>query len=188
MHVDWTLFARYAAPILGVIVGIVLNRYFEKRPRLVSYMPHSSAVGITPPGGQLTYVYSHSMVVRNAGRKAANNVRLGHNVLPNFSVYPNVPHVVSPLPAGGSEIVFPMLVAGEQVTVTYLYVPPLTWSGVHTYIKSDEGFAQVLIVLPTPQPPPWLRRILWTLIVLGAITVLYAIGEGVVFLVLHLHK
>ena len=139
-------------------------------------------MAVRPPNAQQAQVFTHSVVVRNAGRKAANNVRLGHNVLPDFSVFPAVPYNVAALPGGGSEIVFPSLVPGEQITVTYLYFPPLLWNGVNTYTKSDDGFAQVLNVLPTPQLAPWLQRILWALIILGSITALYAVGQGIAFL------
>src|SRR6266853_872458 len=110
MLIDWTLFARYAAPILTLLLGVALNRWLEKRPKLISFLGHASTVTIRPPGGQPTQVNAHAIVVRNEGKKPATNVRLGHNVLPDFSVYPSVMHDVVTLPDGSKEIVFPSLV------------------------------------------------------------------------------
>ncbi|MCL4822832.1 MAG: hypothetical protein KJZ57_01320 [Anaerolineales bacterium] len=180
---DWTLFARYAAPVLAAVVAAVIARYWDRRPRLVSYLPHASSVRVTPPAGAAFSVHTHSVVVRNTGRQRAVNVRLGHKFLPNFGVYPSVPYEVLDLPAGGSEIVFPDLVPGEQVTVNYLYYPPVVWSDVNSYAKSDEGLAKIVSVLPTPQPPAAVRRIALFLVAVGAITVLFGISQLLVFLV-----
>jgi hypothetical protein len=181
MGLDWTLFSRYAAPILALFAGAALQRFLEKRPKLVIYLAHSSAVTVRPPDGQPTNVHTHSVVVRNAGRKSANNVRIGHQVLPDFSIFPSIKYEVSPLAGGGSEILFPSLVAGEQVTVTYLYFPPLLWSGVNSYTKSDEGFAKALNVLPTPQAPQWLQRVAWFFLTLGIAVALYGLGQALLF-------
>jgi hypothetical protein len=170
MAIDWTLTARWLAPILALFVGAALNRYLERRQKLLVYLAHSNAVAVRPPEGAAFSVHTHSIVVRNAGGKAAVNVRLGHFFLPSFSVFPNVNYEVSQLPDGGSEILFPTLVPGEQVTVAYLYFPPRLWSEVHSYTKSDDGFAREVRVLPTPQPARWLRAIAWCLIALGSLT------------------
>jgi hypothetical protein len=172
MTIDWTLTARWLAPIVALVLGAALNRYLERRPKLIVYLAHSSAVSIRPPEGEPFYVHTHSIVVRNAGSQPAVNVRLGHHVLPSFSVFPNVNYQVSDLPEKGKEILFSTLVPGEQLTVTYLYYPPLLWSGVHSYTKSDAGFAREIKVLPTPQPPRWLRIIAWALIGMGLLTLL----------------
>jgi len=179
---DWTIFARYAAPVIALFVGAGLNRFLERRSKLISYLGHASAVPITPPQGQAFQVHTHSVVVRNGGKHAANNVRLGHHYLPaSFSVYPSVDYRVADLPGGGKEIVFPSLVPGEQVTVAYLYYPPLLFTEINSYTKSDDGFAKIVNLLPTPQWSPWLARLAWALILVGAITVLAGLGQLVVF-------
>lgn len=63
------------------------------------------------------------------------------------------------------------------MTVNYLYYPPVLVGDVHSYVKSDEGFAKIVNVLPTPQPSPWLARTAMLLIMIGAATVVYALGE-----------
>ena len=151
--VDWGAVATIAAPLIALVAGAFLNRAIESRPRLVSYLGHVSAHHLTPAGGTPYDVFTHSLVLRNTGRRPANNVRLAHGTLPNFDVYPDVHYNVQDLPGGGKEIVFPRLTPGEQLTVSYLYFPPVTWDRVNGIIKSDEGFAKVIRVLPTQQYP-----------------------------------
>lgn len=190
MNIDWTLFARYAAPVLALFVGAVLNRFLERKPKLVSYLLHASAISVNPAeAAQPFQVNTHSIVVRNDGSRAATNVRLGHLILPDFSVFPSVTYDVTDLPGGGREIRFPTIVPHEQITVAYLYLPPTLWSHVNSYTKSDEGFARILQVLPTP--PQYSRLFVGTsavLVIIGLITVLAAVGQTFVFLVHHFSK
>jgi hypothetical protein len=67
--------------------------------------------------------------------------------------------------------------------ISYLYGPPVTYVQVNTYVKSDEGFAKVLRVIPTPESPKWLLATTWALVTLGAITALYFL----VLLVRHIY-
>src|SRR6476660_9528033 len=181
MTIDWTLVARFAGPVLGAVVGWVLARFMQRRPKLLSYLAHSAATAVQPPEGPAVNVNTHSIVIRNGGRLAAHNVRIGHYALPNFSVFPSIQYEVHDLPSGGKEIHFPVLVPGEQVTIAYLYFPPLFWHQVHSYTKSDEGFARVFNVLPSPPPPPWLRRLLVALVIVGSATIVYALVEFILW-------
>ncbi|HLF32238.1 MAG TPA: hypothetical protein VI566_14580 [Xanthomonadales bacterium] len=177
MTVDWMIAATIAAPVVALFVGVWVNRRFESRPLLISYFGHVSSFRHTPPGGQLIHVHTHSVVLRNAGRVSATNVRLRHGTLPSFQIWPEVVHRVEDLPAGALEIVIPTLVPGEQVTISYLYFPPLTFDQVNAGIKSDHGFAQAIPVLLQRQYPCWAIRLAAFLIVLGVITVLYVAYE-----------
>jgi len=129
-------------------------------------------------------IHTHAIVVRNTGRETANQVRIGHNVLPdNYQLFPAVPHTIERTEDGIAEIVIPRLVPNEQVTVSYLYVPPLLWSEIHAYTKSDEGFAKALNVLPTPQLHKWLIVLIWSLVFVGVVSVLYLIVDLIKWLV-----
>ncbi|WP_186020351.1 hypothetical protein [Burkholderia gladioli] len=125
------------------------------------------------PGVQ---VHVHSIVVRNTGKKTAFNVRLGHNVgVHNYVLDPQVHHEKKESAAGSWEIVLPALVPGEQVLVSYLYFPPITWHQINAYTKSDEGSARYLNVLPTPQPPRWLVRVFLLFFYIGIIATTFTI-------------
>jgi hypothetical protein len=52
------------------------------------------------------------------------------------------------MPRGRQDIVIPKLIPGEQVTISYLYFPPMTFDQVNDGIKCDQGFAQAIPVLP----------------------------------------
>ncbi len=179
---DWTLFARYAALVVPALITYALGRY-DKRSKLISYLGHASSVRLKPPGQPEFSVNAHSVVVRNAGRKAANNVRLGHYSLPAFSVYPSTEYKINELPDGSFELLIPLLVPGEQITVTYLYYAPQTVANINSYTKSDDGLVRVLTMLPSPQMNPWLARMLWFLIATGGVTLIYAIGQAAAYFV-----
>jgi hypothetical protein len=115
---------------------------------------------------------------KNTGRRAATNVRVSHFVLPDFQVYPPVLYRVEELPNGGHDIVFPSLVSNEQVSISYLYFPPLLWHQIHIGTKSDEGLARTINILPTPQLPRWAQLILLGLIGIGCLSVVYIIVDG----------
>lgn len=125
------------------------------------------------PGVQVNV---HSIVVRNTGKKTAFNVRLGHNVrVHNYVLEPQVQHEKKESPAGPWEIVLPALVPGEQVLVSYLYFPPITWHQINSYTKSDEGSARFLNILPTPQPPRWLMRVSLIFFYIGIVATAYSL-------------
>jgi hypothetical protein len=125
-------------------------------------------------------VHTHSVVMRNAGRLAAHNVRVPHTPTAagvNISVFPPVQYTRNALPGGGHELLFPTIVPTQEITISYLYYPPLLAGQINMPIRSDEGMARVLHVLPTAQIPVWLRFILWVLISVGTISILYFLVE-----------
>ncbi len=181
MAINWTVVATIAAPIIALFVGVILSRAIEDRTRLVTYLGHVSAFSLRDSQGNfmrdaqgnVMQVYTHAVIVRNTGRKPATNVRLGHNILPNFQMYPLVRYEVSDLPDGGKEIVIPTLVPKEQISISYLYNPPTTWNQVNTHIKSDEGFAKVIPVLLAQQFPKWSIRVIYSLLLIGSVALIY---------------
>lgn len=180
MDIDWQIVATIASPIIALFIGALLEHAIGERPRVVAYLGHVSGIHL-PQLNPPTQVNTHSVVIRNAGRKKAHKVRLGHNVLPAYQVFPDTSYEERDLPGGQKEIIFPELIPKKQITVSYLYFPPLTWEQVNTHIESDDGPVKVLNVLPTVQPPKWLRVILWALIGYGVIAVLYTFYELLVW-------
>jgi hypothetical protein len=181
MEVDWGIAVAVAMPLITLFAGAFLNRAIESRPRLVTYLGHVSAHTVPRIGEEPLIINTHSIVLRNAGRRPATNIRLNHPLLPNFTVFPDMQHHVDELPGGGREIVFPTLAPGEQVTVSYLYFPPITWEQINGPVRSDEGLAKVLLVLPTQQYPKWFNRLVFTLMLIGLVSVIYV----VIVIILH---
>jgi hypothetical protein len=184
---NWDLIFRILGPIAGAITGWLLGRWSERRSKLVTYYGHVSAFQARPepaadgqPAPPPFAVHSHSVVIRNAGRRAATNVRVTHQYLPrDYNVSPAVPYTVEQL-EGGVDIVFPQLIPEQQVTISYLYPGHVVWSQITKDVMSDDGYATVLTLLPMPQPPRWATVAAWILMGVGATTVLYlAITLGV---------
>ena len=172
MNIDPDVVAKLAAPTLSLIVGAVIKHYSEARSRVISFIGHVSA--FTMQDEQRTQVHTHSVIVRNAGRKAAHNVHLVHSVLPiHITVYPPVQHTIERNPEGSGDIVLPVLVPKEQVTVSYLYFPPLLWNQINVNTKSDEGFAKIINVIPMPQPNKVVLATVWILMFVGASFLFY---------------
>lgn len=133
--------------------------------------------GVTPPPGQIAQVNTHTIVVKNTGKKTANNVRIGHYVLPpSHQVFPPVSYEVvnAPTPNTAAEIVIPnTLVPDEQVSITYLYFPPVTWDHINSYAKSDECMAKIINIIISEQLNKTVIFLLWSLIFVGASTLIY---------------
>ena len=172
MNLDPDIIAKVAAPTLSLVVGAAIKRYTDARSKVVSFIGHISA--FTLQDETHTIVHTHSVIVRNAGRKAAHNVRLTHGVLPvNFTVYPPVQYTIQRNPEGSGEIVIPVLVAKEQVTVSYRYFPPLLWNQINVNTKSDDGFAKIINVIPMPQPRKAVIAAVGALMFVGASFLFY---------------
>ena len=172
MHIDIDALAKIAGPVLSLVLGALIKHYTEARSKVVSFLGHASSFNLQGP--PTTTIHTHAVVVRNAGRKAASNVRLTHASLPlNVTIYPPVQHSIQRNADGSGDIVFPTLVPKEQVTISYLYFPPLLWNQIHIDTKSDEGFAKILNVIPMPQPNTAVIAGLRVLVFVGASFLFY---------------
>ncbi len=175
MDLTLDIFAKIAAPIITGVFGLLAKFYADAKPKLITYLVHSFAI---PTRNQLfnntpLIIHTHSIVVRNSGKKTANNVRIGHSNLPDFQIYPNLIHEINRRPDNSGEILIPTLVPGEQVTIGYLYYPPLTFQQVNTYCKADETSAKFLNVTPMVPFTPTQAFVFWGLIFIGASSLLY---------------
>jgi hypothetical protein len=179
MTVEWGALATIAAPIIALFVGVWVNRRFESRPVLISHFGHVAAFVSKSATGEPITVHTHTVVLRNAGRRGATNVRLHHRVLPDFNIWPQLAHNVEELPDGSKDIVIPTLVPGEAITVSYLYFPPVTVAEVNAGIKCDQGFAHVVPVLLQRQYPRWASLAAGCLTLFGFVSVVYLLYRAV---------
>lgn len=180
MFINWTIAAPIAGAIFCTVLGALLQRALVRRPKLITYFGHASVFRLASTG---QVIHTHAVIVKNTGGQPAKNVRFGHHYLPaNFEIFPKIPHTVeNQTPGGSGDIVLPVLRPQEQVTISYLYFPPLLYSQIHSGVGSDEGFARPLHVLPTPQYSP---RVLWALrllLAVGAFATTYLIVEAVIW-------
>lgn len=175
MESQWLVIATIAGPIAAVIISAIVVNLLQQRPRLLTWYHYTTTVTLpaTPPATTQTTVNTHAFVVRNEGKLPAHNVSVSHFVLPAYNVYPLVPHRREDLPTGGVALIFPTLAPKEQVTITYLYVPPLVWSGVNAGVRSDDAVAEPIIALTVRKFPQWVYLALGALIYLGVAAATY---------------
>jgi hypothetical protein len=180
MNIDWHLVARIVVPLLAVVFGFLLHRWFESKPKIVSYLGHVSAFRLSD--ANKTQVFSHSIVVYNSGQKPGTNIRIGHAILPNaINIFPTIDYKIVDMPDGSKEIQIPQLVPDEQITISYLYFPPITWDQINKYTKFDEGFAEIIRVFPTPQMQPWKANSLSAILLVGLVSSLYLIVKAFIW-------
>jgi|TARA_B100000315_G_scaffold83731_1_gene76769 hypothetical protein len=172
MKIEWSVVATIAAPIIALFIGAALDSYLRKKSKLIAYFGHIADFRIKKVN--TTAVYTHSLVIRNAGKLAANNVRLGHYAMPpDFHISPAIEHEVKNIPDSGQEILFPKLVPNEQITISYLYFVAIEAGRIHSYLKSDEGFAKVIPVITQQRFPKWVGNLTVILALVGIIALLY---------------
>lgn len=180
-----------AAPLFAIIVQYILKRYDEKGPRVIHYFQHSSATVVSLKEQAPIQVHSHGLIVKNVGDKPARNVKIYNARLDGesyLSIWPDVSFEEVKLPNGGREICVPILVPNEQITLSYLYSPPvMAFQFMHT-VKHDEGFSNAIAVSLTPIPSNiqlWVNRVLTFL---GLSTVIYfAIDFAQMYLHTYVH-
>ena len=182
MTVDWNLVSSIAVPVACLFLGAWVTRRFEKRPEIVSFFGHASSFSIPSESGNGLVVNTHAVVLRNVGKRSAVNVRMTHATLPSVTVFPHTPYRTEDLPGGGVDLVFPTIVPGAQITVSYLYFAPLLVSGVNIGIKHDDGFAKAIPVILQRQLPVWAQRLAVWAAAIGAITVGYGIVKAAFYL------
>ena len=181
--IDWQLLATIATPLIALFVGVWLNRRIEKRPILLTHWGHVSSFRLQVPEGADNYVNTHSVVIRNEGKRSATNVRLSHTILPDFNIWPAVQFTVEQVPNSGRDIVIPQIVPGEQLTISYLYFPPVTYDQVNSGVKHDEGFATPISVLLQRQYPRWFNNSAAILVVTGLAAIVYTLFEFISWVV-----
>jgi hypothetical protein len=75
------------------------------------------------------------------------------------------------------EILIPLLAPRQQITISYLYFPPILFNQINRPIYSDEGAARVITVLPQPQPPKWIAIGFLLFAIIGAVTAAYLLVD-----------
>jgi len=175
MEIDWKILIQIASAIIIFLFGRLWDCLFEKKAKLTAYYGHVSSFKTQSPNeGHDIQVHTHSIVIFNPGKLSANNIKIKHRILPGYEIYPPIQHCVIDIEGSTEkEICIAKLVPAQQITISYLYFPPLTYQNVTTQIISDEGFAKILDVFPTPQVQKWKTYTLLGFALLGLISVVY---------------
>ena len=175
--IDFEAVIKLLSPLLVALIGAIAKNYFEGKPKLITFLVHSVAHPMPPDQttGQVPGdVHTHTIVVMNTGKKTAHNVRIDHPFFPlSYVLTPPKNHTVTHGLGTSAEICIPVLVPSEQISISYLYFPPVTWSQISGWVKCDEGMAKAIQVIPSPPPPKPILWLLWALTFVGASTVMY---------------
>lgn len=162
--------------ISGVVTGLILlilKKIFTRKAKLITYFVHASAIPL-PQAQPPSQVNTHAIVVRNVGRATAKNVRIGHNFLPSsYQIFPQVAHQVVGGVGGVAEILIPTLVADEEISISYLYFPPLMYTGINSYTKFDDGNAKAVNAMLIPIPSRIAKFTYLSLMFVGASSIVY---------------
>lgn len=176
--INWQLFATLMAPILALVVGRWVNDRFESRPILLTYWGHFSSFNFQDETGTVRTIHTHSIIIRNAGKRPASNVRVSHSHLPtHFQIWPPTPYNLEEVPNSGRDIVFPTVIPKQEFSIAYLYFPPVTYANVNNGVRCDEGFATPIPVLLQQQHPRWVTRCIAALVITGIATLFYGLVQ-----------
>lgn len=177
LNIDFEAVIKLLSPMLVALIGAIAKNYFEGKPKLITFLVHSVAHPMPhdPTTGQVPGdVHTHTIVVMNTGKKTAHNVRIDHPYFPlSYVLTPPKNHMVTHGQGTSAEICIPVLVPNEQISISYLYFPPVTWSQISGWVKCDEGMAKAIQVIPSTPPPKPVLWLLWALTFVGASTVMY---------------
>lgn len=184
MNIDWIVLAQVATPIIAVLIGASLNQYFRQKEKLIAFYGHiaSHAVNSVIEGKEITHINTHAIIIRNNGNKAATNVRVLHNGLPDFKIYPDTDYEINELPSGGKEIVIPRIIPKKEYTISYLYYPPLTYNQISSSIESDNSLAKIVNVQLQRIFPTWVNFLVGASMLLGLILFLYMVLESLIYI------
>jgi hypothetical protein len=170
--IDSSIITKIIVGVVLIIASIFLKRLLERGARLIVYMSQVGEFHLQPQGA----VHTHAVVINNAGRLPAQNVHVPHRMLLNannihVSTYPAIHYEIKPLKNNTEEIFFPTMPAKFQVTIFYLYFPPILFNQIHAPIYFDQGTAREIRVMPQQQFPRWVLFMLWGLVIIGAGTI-----------------
>ena len=108
MTIDPSLLWSVTEKVLLAFAGGTATYLFEKCTRLLVFFGHVGFFRMTPPspGQPAPIVHTHSVIIRNAGRLPANNVKVPHNIgfaqsNVHVSVNPDTNYKVNAMPGQG---------------------------------------------------------------------------------------
>ncbi|MBY0111742.1 MAG: hypothetical protein K2Y21_02885 [Phycisphaerales bacterium] len=182
MSIDWDSVSRVAIPFGTLVAGAAINRMIERRPKLLAYFGHISAHSVQPvqPDTDTIFVHTHSIVLRNAGRLAAKNIRIRYNAKPmHIDIFPQIAHSYEKMTDGSEDLCIPTLPPSFEISISHLYYNPLTWNQIHGSILSDDGPAKVLRTVHATPWPAWRTGLCGAFFLIGCITSLYVVVQTV---------
>ncbi len=177
MSIDFAAVWKIASYVVALIVGVYIKQWLERKPKLYFWLLSATGIRIEDPNNPNHFLNpnTHTIVLQNAGRKSATNVRLGHNDVHPFwyQISPSIHYEERLLQGGGMEIVIPALTPKRIINITYFYFAPITYGQVNTHIESDEGMAKLIPMTTQRIFPKWVNSLIVIVMFTGLVALVY---------------
>lgn len=150
--------------VVSSFTSVMIALWCQRKARVVCYLGQAGQFRFKD-----TEIATHSLVIVNKGKIPAKNLQIAHMQLPDFNVNP--PGIVwkqRKLDNGLMIIEFPNFVPGQQVTISYLYLPQI-WRDIHGEIKHGDGAVKAINVLPTQIWSKSFQVGIWGLLGIGSL-------------------
>jgi hypothetical protein len=164
--------------------GIAVKSFLERRPRVLVFYGSRGTHELSPPGQPSIKLNAHNVIVRNSGTKTAENVRVPHISVATHHVHPpSANYSISTNSSGVTELLFPKLVPGEEVVVSYLY-PTSSFAGQISSlpVRHDEALAEALDSIVQPVLKPWQSIGAHSMFWLGVVAAAYLSASAAIWL------
>ena len=176
---DWPLIITIATPFFALIAHLLL----ERRPNVVAYFSNIASFRLA--GEPPHFIHSHSVRLRNNGRRAAEQIKLRHQYFGEevqFNVQPEMEHLVERTEHGGGTITITKLLPKEEAEVSYMYPVTLRFDQISGRITHSEGYVKHINTIPARLYPKWFYVWIGTLILIGLMLLVYWASNIIVWM------
>lgn len=164
--------------VITIIIGLIIQKILERRSRLIYYITNVSAFAVPDTNPPLN-LFFHSLVIRNQGKKEAEEVEICHNFpITLYKIYPN--KNVSFKESASADrpiLLIDSLAPGETITLTYLQYAPLNLHFLYQYIKSKEGLAKQITMALQRIFPKQVNYVIVAFLIWGIFCFLYFLSK-----------
>lgn len=165
---------NYTYLIISTILAIATQffaKLFEKKARFVMWLSHRYEFSLPNPQGKNIAIFVQTVRLDNLGKLAITDVEIVHKLKPDFFAFdPPQPYGESTLQDGSHLISIKSIAPHSGFSMQYfchLHYPNIT------YIRSTQGFAEVVPITPHIVSPKWKINALRLLVVTGTATSIY---------------
>ena len=170
MGTTMNIFYLVLSAVLGGIINFLL-KFVEPKSRFVVWLSHKYEYNIPLPDGKKVPVYVQTLRIDNLGRFQITDVEIVHKTNPeHFAFDPPQPYEESSLKSGEHLISIKSIAPHTGFSMQFFCVlayPHLI------YIRSKQGNADVVQVIPRFIRPPWMETGLIVAVIVGFATFIY---------------
>ncbi len=170
-----------ALSVAGTLLILLISYYLEKKAKLVYYFQASSNFVLPAiEGRSAVKIYTHSIVLCNIGKQAAEQVEMYTNFKStNFSIFPAVKHEVEELDNDDMTriIKFDYIEPKTNIVVSFLYDYPFEHNLFIQRVRSKSGEAKQINVFSAKQLSPFVKYQFLLLYLVGVFSVIFIVSK-----------